>query len=109
MLLALVAGCVEQNAASDYSMLGDRLNRALLQTSDRRLWIVAIVQMVTIPGMAECIVLSSALGEHRQHIIGILQAPRKGLGPSADIETLVHSESMDRLRADRMSGVALGA
>src|SRR6516164_2297907 len=107
MLLAFVMGGVQQNTAPDDAMLGDRLNRALLQASDRSLRIVAVVEVAPIPGVAERIVLRSALWEHRHYIIGVLQSSGERFGSSADIETLIHGESMYWLRADRMSRVAL--
>src|SRR5215472_12970414 len=61
MLLALIPGGVQQNAAADYTMLGNGLNRALLQPSNGGRRIIAVVEMVTIPGVPERIVLSGAL------------------------------------------------
>src|SRR5690242_11849001 len=60
MLLALVAGGVDEDAAANHPVVGNWLNRAFLQSADGGFRIVAIVELFTIPGMAERIVLSGA-------------------------------------------------
>src|SRR5215467_4163380 len=100
-------GSIEQNAAPDYAMLANRLDRALLQPADRSFRVVAVVEMVAVPSVAECIVLSSALRKHSEDIVRVFESSREGLGAPTDIEALIHSQSVDRLRAYWMSRIAL--
>src|ERR1700691_5713930 len=109
MLLAAIARCVDQDAAADYAVLGDRLDRALLQTADGGLGIVAIVQLLAIPGVAQRVVLSSALREHGDDVVGVFEAAGKGFDPTADIKPLVGGHGMNWLRADRMKRITLRA
>ena len=109
VLFALVAGGVDQDAVADDAPVGNRLDRALLQRANRRFGIVAVIQLVPVPGVAQGVVLGRALGEHDDHVVGVLEPAGEGLSPAADVRALVVGLGADRLGADRVQGIALGA
>src|SRR5262245_45467082 len=88
-------------------MVGNRLDRTLLEAADGGFGIVSIVQFITIPGMTERVVLGRALRVHDNDVVRVFEPARERLRPPAYIESFIVGQGVNGLRTNGVERVAL--
>jgi hypothetical protein len=76
VIFASISSDVEKHTAANDASLRDRLNARLLQAPDGASRVEVIPKSAVVPDMTESVVLSGALQERRQLVVGIVMPTR---------------------------------
>ena len=107
-VLAAPAGDVEEDAAADDALLGDRQDARLGQATDRGLGVVAVPDLAVVPDVTEGVVLRRALEEQRHVVVGVVGATREVDALAGDVLALVDDHRAHGAAAAGPHRVALG-
>jgi hypothetical protein len=74
VVLAAEAGDVDEHAAPDHALLGDRQHRGAVHAVDGGAGVVAVPEFPVVPEVAQRVVLRGALQEDLRGVVGVVQA-----------------------------------
>ncbi len=103
---ATIAGSIEKDAASNDAALAEGIDAILFHAAHRGRSIVAVPDLVVVPGMSQSVVLGRSLQEHDHEVVSVLESSIEGCQLAADIVALILRHQTLGRSAARPDGIA---